>query len=213
MANYNAHTYFGMRVLEELTPRARGLLCEDLPVFRTALYGPDPLIFSLRTKRLSDYLHKVWRQDTLPDLQRAIRLGEPSSRCFAAGYLLHQELDDAVHPLIYRWMRDGSSHLRLEVALDTIILREQGLTRMPHAYTAERQRTALAAEPFIRPATRAQYLSGLWRMAALTDLFRLRGSASTRKVTGTEWEQAALLRAALEEQIPSAAGRLAGLLE
>lgn len=213
MANYNAHTYFGMRVLEELSPAFRRALTEELSVFRTALYGPDPLIFSLRTKRLSDYLHKIWRQETLPELQQAIRLGTAPARCFAAGYLLHQELDDVIHPWIYRWMREGSSHFHMEVELDAIILREQGIDHVPHLYTKDSRRTADAAANFIRPATRAQYLSGLRRMSAFTDSFRLFGPRVCRTITDREKEQAQFLRRSLEDLIPAAAGQLTGLME
>ena len=51
MADHNAHTYFGLRVLEQLPPDLRQLCTGDLPVFHLGLYGPDPLIFSFRTKR------------------------------------------------------------------------------------------------------------------------------------------------------------------
>ena len=213
MAHYNAHTYFGMRVLEELSLRERQMLAEDLSLFRIGLYGPDPLIFSLRTKRLSDYLHKVWRQDTLPDLQRAIRLGSASYRCFAAGYLLHQQLDDVVHPMIYRWMKDGSSHFRLEADLDSRILQEQGLTRLPRLYTGESRRAAEVAAAFIRPATQVQYLSGMRRMAAFTACCRSSASRILSRVTDREHDQASLLRDSLEDLIPSAAGQLTGLME
>lgn len=213
MADYNAHTYFGMRVLRDLPPDLRRKCAEDLPVFRTALYGPDPLIFGVRTKRLSDYLHKIWRDETLPALQRTIRLGEPTVRSFAAGYLLHQLLDDVVHPMIYRWMAEGASHFRLELELDAIILQEQGLARSPHLYTKDKRRTAQAAAQFIRPATGEQYLTGLWRMAVFTNYFRPQRQRSYENVTEQERTQTRVLREMLEEGIWSAAGRLAGLLD
>ncbi len=66
MADHNAHTYFGLRVLEQLPPDLRQLCTGDLPVFHLGLYGPDPLIFSFRTKKkkISDHLHKWWRRDS-----------------------------------------------------------------------------------------------------------------------------------------------------
>ena len=51
LANHNAHTYFGLQVLGQLPPDLRELCTEDLPVFHLGLYGPDPLIFSLWTKK------------------------------------------------------------------------------------------------------------------------------------------------------------------
>ena len=101
MANHNAHTYFGLQVLGQLPPDLRELCTEDLPVFHLGLYGPDPLIFSLWTKKISDRLHKRWREESLPDLTDAIQTGSPTARSFAAGYILHHMLDDTVHPVIY----------------------------------------------------------------------------------------------------------------
>ena len=69
-----------------------------------------PLIFSLWTKKISDRLHKRWREESLPDLTDAIQTGSPTARSFAAGYILHHMLDDTVHPVIYGWMEEGSSH-------------------------------------------------------------------------------------------------------
>ena len=116
LANHNAHTYFGLQVLGQLPPDLRELCTEDLPVFHLGLYGPDPLIFSLWTKKISDRLHKRWREESLPDLTDAIQTGSPTARSFAAGYILHHMLDDTVHPVIYGWMEEGSSHFRLEIA-------------------------------------------------------------------------------------------------
>ncbi len=214
MPNYNAHTYFGMRVLEELSPASRRRITEDLPVFRTALYGPDPLIFcSVKAKQRSDYLHKTWRSLALPELELAIRLGGPSQRSFAAGYLLHLLLDDATHPDIYRWMAEGSVHMHLEVALDRIILTEQGLDTPPHLATLDRRRTAQSAGAFIRPATQKQYNTGLIRMAVVTDLVRRRESNLLSRVTEEEARQAESLRNTLEDTISPAAGYLNGLLD
>ena len=89
LANHNAHTYFGLQVLGQLPPDLRELCTEDLPVFHLGLYGPDPLIFSLWTKKISDRLHKRWREESLPDLTDAIQTGSPTARSFAAGYILH----------------------------------------------------------------------------------------------------------------------------
>lgn len=214
MPNYNAHTYFGMRVLEELFPDARRKCVEDLPVFRTALYGPDPLIFcSVKAKQRSDYLHKTWRSQCLPELERAIRVGSGASRSFAAGYLLHQLLDDATHPYIYRCMAEGSVHMHLEVALDRIILDEMNVEQPPHLATLDRKRTARTAVGFICPATEKQYSIGLIRMASVTELLRRREQKVLSKVTRTEGDEARELRRLLEDAISPAAGFLAGLLE
>ncbi len=46
MADHNAHTYFGLRVLEQLPADLRTHVSGDMPAFHLGLYGPDPLIFS-----------------------------------------------------------------------------------------------------------------------------------------------------------------------
>ncbi len=214
MPSYNAHTYFGMRVLEELPIEARRSCVEDMPVFRTALYGPDPLIYcSVRAKRRSDYLHKTWRDQVLSDLERSIRLGSGAVRSFAAGYLLHQLLDDAIHECVYRRMAEGSNHQRMELALDRIILDEMKVDRPPHLIIEARQRTAEAAAGFLIPATEKQYSIGLVRMAAVTDLMRAREKQFLTGITPAETEHAREMRHILEETISPAAGMLEGLLE
>ena len=214
MPNCNAHTCFGMWALEELSPEAQLMCTEDLPVFRTALYGPDPLIFcSVQAKQRSDYLHKTWRTQVLPQLEQAIRMGDATRRSFAAGYLLHQLLDDAVHPYIYRCMAEGAVHMHLEVALDRLILDEQGIGKPPRMAMEGRKRTARAAAEFIAPATVEQYTTGLLRMAAVTELLRHREKTVLSKVTEEEWDQARVLRQLLEDAVSAAAGTLAGLLE
>lgn len=214
MPNYNAHTYFGMRVLEELPAEARRACVEDLPVFRTALYGPDPLLYcSVKAKRRADYLHKTWRDQILTELERSIRLGSGAVRSFAAGYLLHMLLDDAVHACVYRKMAEGSNHQRMELALDRMLLDELGVDRQPHLVIRGRKRTAEAAAGFITPATEQQYSIGLLRMAAVTDLIRLREKQFLAGVTRVEEKHAREMREILEETISPSAGMLAGLLE
>ncbi|MDY3014515.1 MAG: zinc dependent phospholipase C family protein [Evtepia sp.] len=211
MANYNAHTYFGMRVLEKLPPDLKNLCAGDLPVFRMGLYGPDPLILSFRTKKTSDRLHKFWRAETLPELKKAICAGDQTMRSFAAGYMLHQMLDDVVHPRIYSWMEDGSSHFRLEMALDKLILQERQYIP-PRLVTDGKWRTAQAAATIIQPVSENQYLSGLWRMAMLVNHFCLRGEGVPAKVR--EWErfQALQLRDQLEAGVSSAVRELSDIL-
>ena len=214
MPNCSAHTFFAMWALEELPLEARQRCTEDRPVFDTAVYGPDPLIFcSVQAKQRSDYLHKTLRTQLLTQLEQAIRMGEATRRSFAAGYLLHQLLDDAVHPYIYRCMAEGSVHMHLEVALDRLILDEQGINKPPHMNTKGRGRTIRAAAEFITPATEEQYSAGLRRMTAVTELLRFREKTVLSKVTEEEWAQARVLRQLMEDAVSPAAGLLDGLLE
>jgi hypothetical protein len=202
-----------MRVLEELPADLRRQCAQDLPVYRLGLYGPDPLIFSFRTKPISDQLHKNWRTGTLPQLERAIRRGSPTSRSFGAGCLLHFVLDEVVHPEIYRWMESGSSHLRLELALDSLIIEEQHLPRIPRLFLQGKERTARAAAAYLHPAREDTYLTGLGRMAALTACLRAKPGRALSAVTDREWDQARQLREDMEAKVPAAAAWLQDLLE
>ena len=140
MADHNAHTYFGQEVMKRLPRDLRSHCTADLPAFHLGLYGPDPLIFSFQTKKTSDKLHKQWRNVSLPALSKALRHGDATQRSFAAGYLLHLLLDDTVHPPIYRWMEEGASHFRMEVALDLILLEEQRRANSPKVHTEGKER-------------------------------------------------------------------------
>ena len=75
MADHNAHTYFGQEVMKRLPRDLQSHCTGDLPAFHLGLYGPDPLIFSFKTKKTSDKLHKQWRDVSLPALTKALRHG------------------------------------------------------------------------------------------------------------------------------------------
>ena len=184
MANHNAHTYFGLQVLGQLPPDLRELCTEDLPVFHLGLYGPDPLIFSLWTKKISDRLHKRWREESLPDLTDAIQTGSPTARSFAAGYILH--------------------HM-LEIALDLLLLEEKRRANSPKLHTEGKGRTAATAESVLKPMGARQYLAGLWRMAALSNCFCGPGRPATGGIRAREKVQARELRDRMEAQIAPAA--------
>lgn len=214
MPNYNAHTYFGQQVLQSLPLELRQSCTKDLPLFRLGLYGPDPLIFSYLTKASADRLHHHWREESLPRLERAMRQDGASNASFAAGYLLHQILDDATHPQIYQYMEaDGSSHFRLEIELDRMILQEQGCPRLPGMTVQGKARAAAAAEGLLRTTTQTQYLRGLWRMASLSQIFGgyLRGRIA-QQTTQTERHQAEELRGMLEGAVAPAVQELTAIL-
>ena len=204
MADYNAHTYFGMRVLERLPAALRRQCAEDLTVFREGLYGPDPLIFLLRTKPVADHLHAAWRTESLPTLRAAMQRGPADERSFAAGYLLHQLLDEAVHGYIHA-EDHGAAHLRVELALDKLILGEVGRTRHPHLVTRDGLRTAQAGVRILAPAKPTDYVRGLRRMALLADYFRADGPRFTAHLRKVDYAHARTVRAGLEEQIVPAA--------
>lgn len=214
MPNYNAHTYFGQQVLQSLPLELRQSCTRDLPLFRLGLYGPDPLIFSYLTKANADRLHHHWREESLPRLERAMRQDSAGNASFAAGYLLHQILDDATHPQIYQYMEaDGSSHFRLEIELDRRILQEQGCPRLPGMTVQGKVRAAAAAENLLLTTTQTQYLRGLWRMASLSQILggRLRERIA-QQTTQTERRQAEELRAMLDGAVAPAAQELTTIL-
>lgn len=212
MANHNAHTYFGQQVLAQLPADLKKLCTEDMPVFQLGLYGPDPLIFSFLTKRISDRLHKRWREESLPDLAQAIQTGSPTARSFAAGYILHQMLDDTVHPPIYEWMEEGSSHFRIEIALDLLLLEEKRRINPPKIRTEGKGRTAVAASSVLKSMGAKQYLSGLCCMAALSNCFCGPGRPAAGGIRAREKAQARELRERMEAQVIPASQALEGLL-
>lgn len=212
MADHNAHTYFGLRVLEQLPADLQENFTGDMPAFHLGLYGPDPLIFSPLTKHIADRLHKRWRTESLPGLRKAIREGNPTARSFAGGYVLHQLLDDTVHPRIYRWMEEGSSHFRLEIALDLLLLQEQHRATSPKVHTEGKDRTAVAASAVLGPLGARQYLSGLWRMSTLSNVFCGPGRPMSKGIRSRERLQARELRDRMEAQIAPAARELENLL-
>lgn len=212
LANHNAHTYFGQQVLEQLPTDLKKLCTDDQPVFQLGLYGPDPLIFSFLTKKISDRLHKRWREESLPDLAEAIQTGSPTARSFAAGYILHQILDDTVHPVIYGWMEEGSSHFRLEIALDLLLIEERRRVNPPKIRTEGRGRTAVAASSVLKPMGPRQYLSGLLCMATLSNCFCGPGRPAASGIRAREKAQARELRERMEAQIVPAARELESLL-
>lgn len=190
LANHNAHTYFGLQVLGQLPPDLPRTLHRGSAGVPPGPLWSGPLIFSLWTKKISDRLHKRWREESLPDLTDAIQTGSPTARSFAAGYILHHMLDDTVHPVIYGWMEEGSSHFRLEIALDLLLLEEKRRANSPKLHTEGKGRTAATAESVLKPMGARQYLAGLWRMAALSNCFCGPGRPATGGIRAREKVQA-----------------------
>lgn len=212
MADYNTHTYFGMQVLEALPLDLRRFVTRDQSAFRLGLYGPDPLIFEPRSKKLSDWFHDTWRREALPRLTRAMEEGDPAEGSFAAGCILHLLLDDIVHPWIHRWEKEGSSHFRLELALDYCIIHEQGLRKLPRLVIAGKEWVAQAAAALVSQARPACYRSGLRNMSLVVAYLRQWGERHTNKVTDQEHGQVRFLRQLMEEEISPTAAYLSALL-
>lgn len=212
LANHNAHTYFGKQVLSQLPADLKKLCTDDPQAFQLGLYGPDPLIFSFLTKKISDRLHKRWREESLPDLAQAIRTGSSTARSFASGYILHQVLDDTVHPVIYDWMEEGSSHFRVEIALDLLLLEGKRQANPPKLQTQGGERTAVTAASVLKPMFAWQYLTGLLCMAGLSNCFCGPGRPASGVIRAREKAQAKELRDRLEAKVAPAARELEGLL-
>lgn len=212
MADYNTHTYFGMRVLEQLPLDLRRQFTQDLPAFRLGLNGPDPLIFLPWTKPEACRFHQVWRQEGLPRFVRAMEGENPTQASFAAGCTLHLMLDDVVHPWIKGWIQEGSSHFRLELGLDRLIVQEQGLDRLPRLMTQGRERTAQAAAELLPNTQADQFLWGLRNMMVSVAYLRRWGEKHEKRITEEEHSQIRFLRMSLEEAVRPTADYLMALL-
>lgn len=213
MADSNTHIYFGLGVLESLPTPLKQKVTRDMDAFYLGLQGPDPLIFDPRVQKEARHFHKVWREQALPRLVRAMREGEPSESSFAAGGYLHLVLDDIVHPLIWRWMKEGSSHMRLELALDFDILREEGIKRMPRLFTEGKYRVAPYAHLMLPQAQANHYLTGLRTMQLTIDFIRHREKTIMAQLSPAEREQVTLLRLAIDNGILPTARQMESLLE
>lgn len=212
MADGNTHIYFGIGVLAAMPDHLRQKITRDMDAFYLGLQGPDPLIFDPRTQKEARRFHKVWEQESLGRLIRAMREGEPSESSFAAGGFLHFVLDDIVHPWIWEWMKEGASHMRLELALDFNILREEGIKRMPRLFTEGKYRVAPYAHLMLPQAAANHYLTGLRHMQVTIDYVRRREKAIMSKLTDQETQQVAFLRKKIDEGIPPTARRLTEML-
>lgn len=196
-----------------MPPNLRDRITRDMDAFYLGLLGPDPLIFDPRTQKEARHFHKVWEKEALPRLTRAMREGDPSESSFAAGGYLHLVLDDVVHPLIWVWMKEGASHMRMELALDFNILREEGIKRMPRIFTEGKYRVAPYAHLMLPQAQANHYLTGLRAMQLAIDYIRHREKAIMAGLSGPERHYVRLLRQAVDENIAPTAERLVGLLE
>ena len=117
-----------------------------------------------------------------------------------------------MHPQIYQWMEEGSSHFRVEIALDLLLLEEKRQANSPKVRTEGKDRTALAAAGMLAPLGARAYLSGLWRMATLSNVFCGPGRPMSAGVRAKEKVQAKELRDRMEAQIAPAARELEKIL-
>jgi len=211
MADGNTHIYFGIGVLAALPEDLSQKLARDMDAFYLGLQGPDPLIFDPRTQKEARGFHKRW-DAALPGLVNAMLYGEESMCSFAAGGFLHYVLDDIVHPPIWAWMKEGANHMRMELALDFMILAEEGIKKMPRLFTQGRKRVAPYAYLILPTATPNQYLTGLRAMQVTIDYLRQRGPEALGRLTLVEKENVRTLRRLVDEGIQPTADRLVELL-
>ncbi|MBR2490946.1 MAG: zinc dependent phospholipase C family protein [Ruminiclostridium sp.] len=211
MADGNTHIYFGIGVLAALPEDLSQKLARDMDAFYLGLQGPDPLIFDPRTQKEARGFHKRW-DAALPGLVNAMLYGEESMCSFAAGGFLHYVLDDIVHPPIWAWMKEGANHMRMELALDFMILAEEGIKKMPRLFTQGRKRVAPYAYLILPTATPNQYLTGLRAMQVTIDYLRQRGPEALGRLTLVEKENVRTLRRLVDEGIQPTADRLVELI-
>lgn len=212
MADGNTHIYFGIGVLAALPVHLRDKLSRDMDAFYLGLQGPDPLIFDPRTQKEARGYHKRWEEDGLPRLVHAMIYGDDAPCSFAAGGFLHYVLDDIVHPPIWAWMKEGANHMRMELALDFMILGEEGITKMPRLFTQGRKRVAPYAHLLLPTAAANHYLTGLRNMQVTIDFLRTRGPEALGRLTLVEKENVRTLRRLVDEGIQPTADRLVELL-
>ena len=211
MADGNTHIYFGRGVMAALPEDLSQKLARDMDAFYLGLQGPDPLIFDPRTQKEARGFHKRW-DAALPGLVNAMLYGEESMCSFAAGGFLHYVLDDIVHPPIWAWMKEGANHMRMELALDFMILAEEGIKKMPRLFTQGRKRVAPYAYLILPTATPNQYLTGLRAMQVTIDYLRQRGPEALGRLTLVEKENVRTLRRLVDEGIQPTADRLVELI-
>lgn len=208
MAEYNAHTYYGKKCLEYLSPELAEGLVPDQTAFQLGLYGPDPLEFSGVGYWKVKHYHANWKDEVLPWLTESIRGKDPTARSYAVGCLLHFVLDEKIHEAMRPWVKEGSSHFRLELALDSLVLQEQKIPFLPRICVAH-QDSIHHVFPGIHPS---MYHMGMAVMAKAVDWFRWRGDKLYRKVTQQEWDQAWYLLKLLEEHVPEGVKALENLM-
>lgn len=208
MAEYNAHTYYGKKCLEYLSPELAEGLVPDQTAFQLGLYGPDPLEFSGVGYWKVKHYHANWKDEVLPWLTESIRGKDPTARSYAVGCLLHFVLDEKIHEAMRPWVKESSSHFRLELALDALVLQEQKIPFLPRICVAH-QDSIHHVFPGIHPS---MYHMGMAVMAKAVDWFRWRGDKLYRKVTQQEWDQAWYLLKLLEEHVPEGVKALENLM-
>jgi hypothetical protein len=183
MPNYVAHEIFGRDVCCHLPSELQEAVAVEPEIFRSGLYGPDPLLFVPGGLTFSRFLHHTWQQSSAPALQEMIQWGTQEERSFAAGYLCHLIFDDFCHPWIYRWMAEnGLSHRALEVGLDWMILDASGCGSFPSPRVAERKRITQAAVKVFSPAGARTYGFGLASMAFCCSQMTAVGKLYRRKL-------------------------------
>ncbi len=104
-----------------------------------------------------------------------------------------------MHPQIYQWMEEGSSHFRLEIAWTSLLLEEKRQANSPKVRTEGKTAPPWLQQGCWPPLGARAYLSGLWRMATLSNVFCGPGrpmSAGVRakekcrpKNSGTGWRR------------------------
>ena len=92
--------------------------------------------------------------------------------------------------------------------LDLLLLEEKRQANSPKVRTEGKDRTALAAAGMLAPLGARAYLSGLWRMATLSNVFCGPGRPMSAGVRAKEKVQAKELRDRMEAQIAPAAREL-----
>lgn len=134
MPNYYAHSIFGRRVREAVSPQLRSVIDKEWQGYACGQYGPDPLFFYQMwrpnpVKREGHALHGVSPREVLERLRGPIEEEVPYTLGYALGYLCHFLLDSSCHPYVRATSARGEiGHLAMEGEFDRYLLERDGFT-------------------------------------------------------------------------------------
>lgn len=130
MPNLVVHYQFGREVYDELHKEIQEKI--DFAVYDFAILGPDVWFsgFCLSKERKDfewrcDYMHKYFTGQFLDKLLKTTACSQYKELLFSylAGFLCHYCLDCITHPYILYYTGNQRDHVRLELALDSYMIR------------------------------------------------------------------------------------------
>ncbi len=139
MPNYYAHSIFGRKICDSVSPDLRAVIKGQWQGYACGQYGPDPLFFYQLwhrnpVERQGHTLHETSPRKVLERLRRPIENETPYTLGYALGFLCHFLLDSSCHPYVRAVSARGEiSHLAMEGEFDRYLMRQAGIK--PHKIT------------------------------------------------------------------------------